>query len=225
MKYIQKELFELQDKGYKEFQSALIPTVEKDKIIGIRIPELRKYAKKIDKASAEIFMNDLPHDYYDEDNLHAFLIEGVKDLYLCFEELDRFLPYVDNWATCDMMAPKVILKDKKMLLSKAYEWIESDHVYTIRYGMEILMKYFLDDDFSLEYAEKVASKASDEYYVKMMQAWYFATALSKQYDRIIPFLENNKLSEWVHNKTISKARESFRISKETKAYLNSLKLK
>lgn len=224
MEFIHKELFKLQDKGYREFQSALIPTVNKDRVVGVRIPILRKFAKNLDKASAKKFMSGLPHKYYEEDNLHAFLIERITDIDLCFKELDRFLPYVDNWATCDMMAPKVVIKDKELLLSKAYEWMASDHVYTIRYGISVLMKYFLDDAFSTEYANKVASVVSDEYYVNMMCAWYFATALAKQYDSIVPYLEEKKLPVWVHNKTISKAKDSLRISKEIKEYLNTLKI-
>ena len=224
MEFIHKELFKLQDKGYREFQSALLPTVNKDSVVGVRIPILRKFAKNLDKASAKKFMSVLPHKYYEEDNLHAFLIERITDIDLCFKELDRFLPYVDNWATCDMMAPKVVIKDKERLLAKAYEWIASDHVYTIRYGISVLMKYFLDDDFSTEYANKVASVVSDEYYVNMMCAWYFATALAKQYDSIVPYLEEKKLPVWVHNKTISKAKDSLRISKEIKEYLNTLKI-
>lgn len=224
MEYIQNELFKLQDEGYREFQSALIPTVDKIRIIGVRIPELRRLSKQIDMKSASAFMGELPHEYYEEDNLHAFLIERITDIDLCFKELDRFLPYVDNWATCDMMAPKVVIKDKELLLSKAYEWMASNHVYTIRYGISVLMKYFLDDDFSTEYANKVASVVSDEYYVNMMCAWYFATALAKQYDSIVPYLEEKKLPVWVHNKTISKAKDSLRISKETKEYLNTLKI-
>ena len=224
MEYIQNELFKLQDEGYREFQSALIPTVDKIRIIGVRIPELRRLSKQIDMKSASAFMGELPHEYYEEDNLHAFLIERITDIDLCFKELDRFLPYVDNWATCDMMAPKVVIKDKERLLAKAYEWIASDHVYTIRYGISVLMKYFLDDDFSTEYANKVASVVSDEYYVNMMCAWYFATALAKQYDSIVPYLEEKKLPVWVHNKTISKAKDSLRISKEIKEYLNTLKI-
>ena len=224
MEYIQNELFKLQDEGYREFQRALIPTVDKIRIIGVRIPELRRLSKQIDMKSASAFMGELPHEYYEEDNLHAFLIERITDIDLCFKELDRFLPYVDNWATCDMMAPKVLIKDKELLLSKAYEWMASDHVYTIRYGISVLMKYFLDDAFSTEYANKVASVVSDEYYVNMMCAWYFATALAKQYDSIVPYLEEKKLPVWVHNKTISKAKDSLRISKETKEYLNTLKI-
>lgn len=224
MEFIHKELFKLQDKGYREFQSALLPTVNEDRVVGVRIPILRKFAKNLDKASSKKFMSGLPHKYYEEDNLHAFLIERITDIDLCFKELDRFLPYVDNWATCDMMAPKVVIKDKERLLSKAYEWIAADHVYTIRYGISVLMKYFLDNDFSAEYANKVASVVSDEYYVNMMCAWYFATALAKQYDSIVPYLEEKKLPVWVHNKTISKAKDSLRISKEIKEYLNTLKI-
>ena len=220
-----KELFDMQDKSYRDFQSALMPTVNADKVIGVRIPRLRRFAKDVDISVALEFMNQLPHDYYEEDNLHAFLIEKIRDIDACFNALDRFLPYVDNWATCDMMSPKAITKDKSRLLIKAYQWIGSDYTYTVRYGIGVLMKHFLDEDFSLEYADKVASVVSDEYYVNMMCAWYFATALAKEPESILPYLENKRLDAWVHNKTISKACESYRIDKNTKEYLKTLRIK
>jgi len=225
MEYVTNILFELQDIKYREFQSALIPTVDEKRIIGVKVPELRKLSRSIDKVAALSFMSELPHKYYDEDNLHAFLIERINDIDACYNELDRFLPFVDNWATCDMMAPKAILKDRDRLLKKAFEWIDSEDIYTVRFGIGILMKYFLDDYYSRALSDKVAAVISCEYYVNMMCAWYFATALAKQYDSIVPYLEDRKLSVWIHNKTISKAKDSYRISKEQKKYLDTLRIK
>ena len=224
MDYIQNRLFEMQDLKYREFHSRLMPTVEKEKVIGVRTPELRKFAKEISKTDyAKDFLKILPHEYYEENNLHAFLIEEIGDYDLCIAELNRFLPYVDNWATCDMMRPKIFKKHLSELLDEIGKWLCSKDTYTVRFGIEMLMVYFLDDKFSHEYPETVSKIRSDEYYIKMMIAWYFATALSKRYDDVLPYLEQNRLDTDTHNKTIRKAVESYRISDEKKNYLRTLK--
>ena len=226
MQTITEQLFELQDPEYKQFHSKLMPTISPEVIIGVRTPKLRKLARQIAKSTeVERFMDQLPHHYYEENNLHGFLIEDIKDFDECIQALNDFLPCVDNWATCDMMAPKVLKKD----LPKLYEWIKvwiaSGETYTIRFGVNMLMKYFLEDVFSPEYPELVASVRSEEYYVKMVVAWYFATALAKQYDAVLPYLTEHKLDVWTHNKTIQKAVESYRITPEQKAYLKTLRQK
>ncbi len=221
---IRTKLLSMEDLAYKKFHSALMPTIDPDNIIGIRVPVLRKYAKDLYKCgSFEDFLADLPHKYYEENNLHAFLIEQEKDYDILVEKLNAFLPYVDNWATCDMLSPKVFKNHKKELLQEIKKWMNSGEIYTIRYGVKCLMQYYLDEDFDISFAQRVANVKSEEYYVNMMRAWYFATALSKQYDVCIKFLQNNSLDKWTHNKAISKACESYRISPEIKTYLKTLK--
>lgn len=221
---VQNELADLQDLKYRDFQSKLMPTVDKEKIIGVRTSQLRKFANEFAKTeNAKDFLEILPHKYYEEDNLHGFLIEKIKDFDICIQELDRFLPYVDNWATCDMMSPKVLKKNPEKLMRTIDRWIQSEHTYVVRYAIGCLMKYYLENYFDIRYLEMGASVKSDEYYIKMMQAWYFATALAKQYDATLSFLEKNKLETWVHNKTIQKAVESYRITAEQKVYLKTLK--
>ncbi|MBQ4150953.1 MAG: DNA alkylation repair protein [Clostridia bacterium] len=215
------ELLEMADSAYKEFMAPLVPTVDKDTIIGIRTPLLRAYAKKM--SGKEAFMAELPHKYFEENNLHAFLIEQIKDFDGCIAEINRFLPFVDNWATCDSMRPKCFKKNLDKLPAIVYDWMCTLHTYTIRFGIQVLMLYFLDDRFDEEYLSKVADVKSDEYYVNMMISWYFATALAKQYESAVKYLENGILSKWVHNKTIQKALESYRISDKQKQYLKSLK--
>ncbi len=211
---------------YREFHTKLMPAVEKERIIGITIPNIRKLAKEIaDTPEACRFLTELPHNYYEENNLHAFLIAQIKDFDNCITEVDRFLPYVDNWATCDSLRPKCFKLNTDRLLSYIYRWISSDEPYTVRFGIEMLMLYYLDGDFSLEYPRLVSGVKSEEYYVNMMIAWYFATALAKQYDSILPFLTEGKLSAWVHNKTIRKACESLRIPSSVKLYLKTLIIK
>lgn len=220
-----KRLFALQDLPYRDFQAKLIPTVDPKTVIGVRTPAMRKLAKEIFKEGGyEDFLQDLPHTYYDENNLHAFIIEQIKDYEECMQQTENFLPYIDNWATCDLFAPKVFAKHKTELLEKIKQWLASKETYTIRYGVEMLMSFYLDADFKPEYAEMVAAVKSEEYYVKMMIAWYFATALAKQYESIIPFLEQKRLEAWTHNKSIQKARESRRITAEQKEYLKTLKV-
>ncbi len=223
---IRERLFQLQDKKYQEFQGKLIPTVTPENFIGVRTPDLRKLAKELGKREdIRTFLDDLPHTYFDENQLHAFIISDIRDYGTCMQEVIRFLPYVDNWATCDQMSPKVFKKQKEDLLTHIKEWIVSKETYTIRFGVGMLMQHFLDADFDLIYPEMVAEIRSEEYYVNMMLAWYFATALAKQYDAILPFIEEKRLDPWTHNKTIQKAVESFRITPEQKAYLKSLKIK
>ena len=221
---IQKELFSLQDKEYMKFLSKLTPNVSEDTIIGVRIPEIRKLAKKLVKNNEyKDFLKELPHKYYDENLLHGAIISESKNFEKCIKLLDNFLPFVDNWAVCDTISPKIFKKHKKELIEKIKEWSQSDKTYTCRFGVEMLMTHFLDEDFKKEYLEMVANIHSEEYYVKMVVAWFFATALAKQWDYAVIYLEDNRLDVWVHNKTIQKARESLRISLEKKEYLKKLK--
>ena len=221
---IQKELFSLQDKEYMKFLSKLTPNVSEDTIIGVRIPEIRKLAKKLVKNNEyEDFLKELPHKYYDENLLHGAIISESKNFEKCIKLLDNFLPFVDNWAVCDTISPTIFKKYKKELIEKIKEWSQSDKTYTCRFGVEMLMTHFLDEDYKKEYLEMVADIHSEEYYVKMVVAWFFATALAKQWDYAVIYLEDNRLDVWVHNKTIQKARESLRISLEKKEYLKKLK--
>ena len=221
---IEKLLLSLADEKYKEFHKKLIPTVNEDKIIGIRTPVLRKTAKEIkDSPEAKAFIDTLPHFYYEENNLHAFLVEFIIDYDKAVSETEKFLPYIDNWATSDSFLPKIFKKNKDKLIVKINEWIKSDKTYTIRYAMGLLMSLYLDDDFKTEYAGIVANVSSEEYYIIMMQAWYFATALAKQYDAVLPYFTGKKLSKDVNNKAIQKAIESRRIDADTKAFLKGLK--
>jgi 3-methyladenine DNA glycosylase AlkD len=223
---ITTKLFSLQDTAYRDFQVKLIPGMDAEKEIGVRTPELRKLAKELAKREdIREFLNDLPHQYFDENQLHAFILSGEKDFEKCMEDLERFLPYVDNWATCDQTSPKVFRKHRKELLESINRWIESEHTYTVRFAIKMLMEHFLDEDFDPAYPEMVAEVRSEEYYIRMMIAWYFATALAKQYEAVLPYLEQKKLDVWTHNKTIQKAVESYRITEEQKIYLKSLKRK
>jgi len=223
MEKIVKELFEMQDEKYRDFQSALIPGSDLEKVIGIRTPLLRKYAKNLPLEDAKAFLLELPHEYFDENQLHAFIVSEIKDIDACIKEVNTFLPYVDNWATCDQMSPVIFKKHKDKLLVEVKRWIASSETYTVRFGIKMLMQHFLDEDFNLEYPEMVAKIQSEEYYVKMMIAWYFATALAKQYDSVIPFIEEGRLEKWTHNKAIQKSIESYRITTEQKKYLRNLK--
>ncbi len=224
MNELQTTLFGLQDLKYRDFHSRLMPGIDKDTIIGIRTPVLRKFAKNFaGTTEAETFLQELPHQYYEENNLHMMLLAGIKDYEKCVCEVERFLPYINNWATCDSPAPKCFAKHKEELLPKIRTWMASDHTYTIRYGIEMLMNLYLEEDFKPEYPKLAAAVQSEEYYVNMMIAWYFATALAKQWDAVLPYLEQRKLSPWVHRKTIQKAVESYRITDEQKIYLKSLR--
>ena len=223
---VQKQLMAMQDLKYRDFQRKLMPTVASDTVIGVRTPELRKFAKEFSKKpDVDEFLKILPHKYYEENNLHGFLIETIKDYDRVITELDAFLPYVDNWATCGLMRPKIFQKHLEELLGKIKEWINDDHTYTIRFGIEMLMSFYLDEQFCPEFLELVSYVQSEEYYVNMMVAWYFATALAKQYDDTLPYIEQHRLSKWTHNKAIQKAVESYRISDGQKTYLRTLKVK
>lgn len=221
---IRETLFSLQDEKYGDFQAKLMPTIPRETIIGVRTPDLRKYAKELakEKDVAE-FLQDLPHKYFEENQLHAFIICEQKEYEACVKELNSFLPYVDNWATCDQMSPKVFRRHHEELLEQIKIWMASGEPYTIRYGIGMLMTHFLEEDFDIQYVEMVAAVKSEEYYVKMMVAWYFATALAKQYEAVVPFIENRRLEEWTHRKAIQKSVESYRITKEQKEYLKGLK--
>lgn len=221
---IKEELFALQDNPYADFQARLTPNIPRDLFIGVRVPEARKLAKKLIKEE-EIseFLSDLPHTYYDENILHGLLLSEMKEYDACIAAVDKFLPYVDNWAVCDIMSPKIFKKNKAALLEKIKEWSASESTYTCRFGIEMLMTHFLDDDFRPEYLEIPVSAQSEEYYVQMMIAWFFATALAKQWDTTIKYIENHRLDTRTHNRTIQKARESKRITPSQKAYLKSLK--
>ncbi len=223
---IRKELKKLQDKGYREMQVTIIPTLEADSIIGVRTPALRQLAKEFAKREdISDFLTDLPHKFFEENQLHAFILSGMKDAESCIRLVDEFLPYVDNWATCDQMSPKVFKKHKQLLLEYVDKWIRSEHTYVKRFAIGMLMEHFLDEDFKTSYLTKVSKIRSEEYYVNMMIAWYFATALAKQYEDTLPFIEKQKLDKWTHNKSIQKAVESYRITPEQKEYLKTLKRK
>ena len=223
---IQKKLFQFQDLKYRDFQSKLMPTVDPASVIGVRTPVLRDYAKRLVKAGGyETFLEALPHRYFDENQLHAFIISDIKGYDRCIKEVCRFLPYVDNWATCDQMSPKIFKKHKNDLLSHIKMWMKSSEPYTVRFGIKMLMEHFLEDDFDISFPEAVAKIRSEEYYVRMIVAWYFATALAKQYDAILRFIENKRLDAWTHNKAIQKAVESYRITAEQKDYLRTFKVK
>lgn len=223
---IRQTLFSLRDTKYRDFTAKLIPTVPPDKIIGVRTPDVRKFAAELYKSGDFMnFLNSLPHEYYEENNLHAFLIEKIGDYETAEAETEKFLPYIDNWATCDTMSPKVFKKNLPKLSKKIEEWIKSDKTYSVRFAINMLMKYFLGENFKKEYADKVASVKSDEYYVKMCAAWYFATALAKNYEETVCYLENRRLDEWTHNKTVRKALESYRIPDDRKQYLRTLTIR
>lgn len=221
---LQQQLFVLQDEEYRDFHSKLMPNIPKGDVIGIRVPVLRKFAKEFAKSGEkEKFLKELPHQYYEENNLHMMLLVAMKDYDGCIQEMERFLPYINNWATCDFPAPKCFEKHKKDVLEHIKIWIKSSQTYTVRYAIGMLMRLFLEDDFSAEYPQMVAEVSSEEYYINMMIAWYFATALAKQWDAVIPYIEQRKLSPWVHRKTIQKAVESDRITPGQKEYLKSFR--
>ncbi len=223
---ILKTLFALQDLKYRDFQAKLMPTVDPETVIGVRTPELRRLAKEYAKTpESREFLKLLPHRYYEENNLHGFLLETVKDYGQAMEYVENFLPYINNWATCDMVCPKVFGKHRPELLEKIRVWIASGETYTVRFGLGMLMRFYLDEAFRPEYLELAASLRSEEYYVNMMTAWYFATALAKQYGAALPYLQERRLDPWTHNKTIQKALESRRISEEQKTCLRALRIK
>lgn len=218
---IQKTLFSMQDTKYRNFNAKLMPNIDKNLIIGVRVPQVRALAKKI-KNDAGDFLGNLPHKYYEENNLHAFLIAEIADFDECIKKLNAFLPYVDNWATCDSMKPKCFKKNKKKLLSEIEKWLKSEHEYTVRFAILMLMTHFLDEDFDEQYLAEVSEIKSDKYYINMMIAWYFQAALAKQWGSTIKYLEKDSLSDWVKRKTIQKAKESYRITEKQKEYLKNL---
>lgn len=223
---ILKELKALSDESYRSFQGKLMPTINRANILGVRSPLLRAYAKELyGTEEAENFLQELPHRYYEENNLHAFLVERIKDFDRCIAELNRFLPYVDNWATCDSMNPKVLTRYKEELLPHIDRWLASEQLYTRRYAIGLLMGLYLDADFRPAYLAQVAACDCSEYYIHMMVAWYFATALAKQYDYAFPYIEQGLLDTKTHNKAIQKAIESNRIPPERKQFLRSYKRK
>lgn len=222
---IQRRLFALQDLKYRDFQAKLTPGVAKEKMIGVRTPELRKLAKELkDTSEAAAFLKVLPHEYYDENNLHGFLLSELKDFDETVAAANEFLPYVDNWATCDLLSPKAFKKHLPELWDKIPDWLASGETFTVRFGIEMLMSFYLDAEFRPEVNERVAAVKSGEYYVNMMIAWHFATALAKQWDETISYLTEKRLDKWTHNKAIQKAVESYRITDEQKAYLRTLKI-
>ena len=223
---IQTMLFARQEKAYRDFSSKLMPTVDPQTVIGVRTPVLRKLARDLCKTElANDFLHRLPHAYYEENNLHAFLIEQISDFDACIDALDAFLPYVDNWATCDSMRPKCFAKNKDKLLLHVDRWLVSDHTYTVRFAIEALMLYYLKEDFSHAYPARVLRVQSEDYYVKMMIAWYFATALSLQWEETLPYLTRRSLPAWIHNKAIQKAIESRCLNEEQKDLLRKLREK
>lgn len=224
LRYMQFELFDLADASYKVFQAKLLPNITPANIIGVRLPVLRKFAKSISESKRALFMRKLPHTYYDENMLHAIFISEIKNYDDCIDALEIFLPFVDNWAVCDALSPHIFRSHPELLLDKIKLWSQSKHNYTCRFGIKMLMTYFLDKNFIPEYLEIPALVHSSDYYVRMMQAWFFATALAKQWDATIPYIQNKKLNSWVHNKSIQKARESYRIDREEKKYLEQFKI-
>lgn len=225
MKKVIEELFKLQDLDYRNFQSKLMPTIDINTIIGVRIPYLRTMAKEMVKNNEyQEFIKELPHKYYDENNLHGYIISELKDYEETIKEINNFLPFIDNWATCDTTSPKIFKKNKDKLIIEIEKWISSNETYTIRFGIEMMMSHYLDNNFKLEYLDLISNIKSEEYYVNMMISWFFQTALTKQWNYTIKIIENKKLSKWVHNKTIQKSLESNRINKEQKEYLKGLKI-
>lgn len=223
---IREKLFELQDTGYKDFNKKLIPNISEEKMIGIRIPELRKLAKNLMKENREEsieFMENLPHKYFEENNLHGFMIGEFEEIEITMDYTERFLEHIDNWSTCDSFLPKIFKKYPKEVHEKALLWLQSEKEYTVRFAIGVLMSNYLGEEFKIEHFEKISEIRSEEYYVNMMIAWYFATALSKRYEESLEVLKDNILEVWTHNKTIQKACESRRITKEQKEYLRTLK--
>ena len=221
---VYERLLKVKDEGYRDFQAKLVPNISPDSIIGVRTPDMRAVAKEVfSSKERDEFLNDLPHKYYEENLVHFFVISLIKDFNECIAATERFLPYVDCWPVSDQATPKSFKKNHEKLLPYIKKWIADEHVYTARFGIRMLMNEFLGDDFKEEYLEIVSSKKGDDYYLKMMVAWYFATALAKKYEESVKYIEERKLDEWVHRKAIQKAIESFRVSEEHKEYLRSLR--
>ena len=222
---IREKLFSMQDTDYRDFNARIIPNIPKERIIGVRSPELKALIREYKDTDMTDFLSELPHEYVEESYIHAQLINRIKGFDECLSAAELFLPYIDNWATCDSLAPKAFAKNKPALLERIRVWHSSSHTYTVRFGTGCLMRYFLDGDFDVSYAGMAAAVRSEEYYINMMTAWYFATALAKHYDEVLPFITQHKLDKWTHNKAIQKAVESYRITPEQKAFLKEMKLK
>ena len=217
-------LEKVKDEAYRDLQMKLVPNIPPETVVGVRTPEMRAIAKAVyESADRDAFLNDLPHKYYEENLIHFFVIAQIRDFDECIRRTEAFLPYVDCWPVSDQATPKSFRKNHEKLLPYLRNWIASEHVYTARFGIRMLMNEFLDEDFKAEYLDLVASKTGEDYYLKMMIAWYFATALAKRYDETLPYLETRRLDDWTHKKTIQKAVESFRVSDEHKAYLRTLR--
>ena len=223
MTNIQSDLFSMQDKKYGDFSAKLMPNLQSENVIGVRTPMLRKYARDLPKDIADEFINTLPHQYFEENQLHAFIISNIKDFDKCIANVDKFLPFVNNWATCDQLLPKVFAKNTDKLLPYIKRWLQSKHTFTVRFAIGQLMRFYLGDKFDKKYADMVTKVKSKEYYINMMRAWYFATALAKNYEDILPYIKNKKLDDWTHNKSIQKAIESFRITNDKKTTLRKMK--
>ncbi len=218
-------LVNLSDEKFKKFNSSLIPNIDPESVIGVKTPHLRKIAKELYKSGEYTdFLRYIPHKYFEENQIQAFVIAEIRDFDTCLKEIERFLPFIDNWATCDQLSPKIFSKHKKELIEYIRIWINSDHTYTIRFAVNMLMRHYLDSDYDPAYSDMVAEICHTDYYVNMVRAWYFATGLVKQKEHILPYIENNVLDIWTHNKTIRKAIESFRVNAETKDYLRLLKI-
>jgi len=223
---LEEKLFSLRDEKYRAFHLSLCPGLSPERVIGVRAPQLRALAKELIKSGqAESFLESLPHPYYEMDNIHAFILSDMKDYGRCVGELERFLPHVDNWATCDSIRPRCFKSRPEGLTAQIRLWLSSEHCYTVRFGMEMLMVYYLDESFRPEYPDWVLSVRREDYYIKMMQAWYVAEGLAKQWDEVIGYITGGMMPLWVHNKAIQKAVESRRISEDRKAYLKSLRRK
>ena len=225
MEEIREQLFQLKEEKYQKFQSKLIPSINPDSMIGVRTPYLKKIAKDFRKREGiEKFLKELPHEYFEENQIHAFFIAEEKNMEECVKEVNLFLPYVDNWATCDQLNPKVFKFYKKELMEEIKVWLNSEEEYTVRFGIKMLMDHFLDKDYLKEYSDMVAKIAREEYYIRMMIAWYFATALAKQYENSLSYFTEKTLEKWIHNKALQKAMESNRIENKKKEYLKTLKI-
>mgnify|MGYP002622202806 CR=1 FL=1 len=228
-----KRLFAEQDLKYRDFHTALLPGIDKKTFIGVRVPTLRNLAQEFVKnaspAELQKFLQSLPHRYFEENQIHLFIVEKIRDFQTCLQQVEAFLPYIDNWAVCDGKSPKALLKDAARFEAKVLEWLKSEKAYTVRFAVNMLMAFFLDERFDEKYLKCVAAvdenrfESADRYYVQMVVAWFFATALAKQWNATLPYIQKKKLSLWIHAKAIQKACESFRITAEGKVLLRSLK--
>ena len=224
---IVEHLYDMQDLQYRDFVAKLTPSLNKDNIIGVRTPMLRKYAKQLQKSDDKYsFLSNLPHRYYEENNLHGMLLKDMNaDIDVVLDYINIFLPYIDNWATCDTLTPKLFAKYPLKVRECIDSWLKSEHIYTIRFAIVVLMQLYLDKNFDERDLETLAGIKSDEYYVNMALAWYYSTAFVKQYDTTVQIFEKKMLDKWVHNKSIQKAIESYRISPQKKDYLSKLRIR